>query len=347
MSIMPGNGSLPPMAIPVTGSAPRDAPAVECRDLVVRYGGLTAVDGLSLEAHPGQVLALLGPNGAGKTSTVETLEGYRRPTGGTVRVLGFDPRAERRRVVARIGTMLQRGGVYPTMAARRVLRLFAAYYDDPEDPDALLDAVGLSNSAGTPWRRLSGGEQQRLSLALAVVGRPDVVFLDEPTAGVDPEGRDAVRRVVDELRARGACVILTTHELPEAERVADEVLIIARGRAAARGTVAALAGGDDGGGITFVAPPALDTDAVAAAVDGEPGTVTETSPGHFRVAGPPTPGRLAALAGWMEKAGVPVSDLRAGSRSLEDAYRRAVHGTAEDDTPHGDTPEEEGRSRGR
>ena len=316
------------MAIPVTGSAPRDAPAVECRDLVVRYGDITAVDGLTLEARRGEVLALLGPNGAGKTSTVETLEGYRRPARGAVRVLGLDPRADRRDVVARMGTMLQRGGVYPTMAARRVLRLFASYYDDPEDADGLLDTVGLQAVAGTPWRRLSGGEQQRLSLALAVVGRPEVVFLDEPTEGVDPEGRDAVRRVVGTLRDRGACVVLTTHELHEVERVADEVVIIARGRAVARGTVAELAATGDSGGITFTAPSGLDTVALDAALadEGEPmaTSVSETSPGRYRVAGPATAGRLAALAGWMERAGVPVTDLRAGSQSLEDVYRRVV-----------------------
>ena len=225
---------------------------------MVRYGPTTAVDGLSLTAHHGQVLALLGPNGAGKTSTVETLEGYRRATEGSVRVLGLDPVSDHRRVVARMGVMLQRGGVYPVMGPRRALGLFADYYDDPEDPDALLELVGLGAVARTPWRRLSGGEQQRLSLALAIVGRPEVVFLDEPTAGVDPEGRMAVRRVITELRDRGACVMLTTHELAEAERVADDVVIIAHGRTVAEGTVAELAAAGGEGGIRFEGPAALD-----------------------------------------------------------------------------------------
>ena len=153
-----------------------------------------------------------------------------------------------------MGVMLQRGGVYPVMGPRRALQLFAAYYDDPQDPEALLDLVGLRAVARTPWRRLSGGEQQRLSLALAIVGRPDVVFLDEPTAGVDPEGRMAVRQVITDLRARGACVVLTTHELPEVERVADVVVIVARGRAVARGTVAELSAAGGGGGIRFRGP---------------------------------------------------------------------------------------------
>ncbi len=224
------NGSLAAMSLPAGPDAPAPDAAVECRDLVVRYGAVRAVDGLSLRAERGQVLALLGPNGAGKTSTVETLEGYRRAAAGTARVLGLDPASDHRRLVARMGVMLQRGGVYPVMGPRRVLRLFADYYDDPEDPEALLDLVGLGGVARTPWRRLSGGEQQRLSLALAIVGRPEVVFLDEPTAGVDPEGRIAVRRVITDLRDRGACVVLTTHELPEAERLADEVVIMARGQ---------------------------------------------------------------------------------------------------------------------
>ncbi len=335
---MGGNGSLAAMSISsVPGAAPAqhgtEGPAVECRDLVVRYGAVTAVDGLSLSAERGQVVALLGPNGAGKTSTVETLEGYRRASRGTVRVLGLDPVSDHRRLVARMGVMLQRGGVYPVMGARRVLRLFADYYDDPEDPEALLELVGLVAVARTPWRRLSGGEQQRLSLALAIVGRPEVVFLDEPTAGVDPEGRIAVRRVITELRQRGACVLLTTHELPEAERVADDVVIMARGHAVARGTVAELAAAGGEGGIRFEAPPALDLGALARALDAGPDTVTEERPGEYRVAGEATPTRLAALAGWMNERDLPLTELRAGRRSLEEIYLRVTQGEGDTGPP--------------
>jgi ABC-2 type transport system ATP-binding protein len=165
------------------------APAVECNDLVVRYGTRRAVDGLSFTADDGEVVAMLGPNGAGKTSTVESLEGYRRPHSGTVRVRGLDPVADHRALVTHMGVMLQRGGVYPVLGPRRVLELFARYYPDPEDPASLLEMVSLTSVSTTPWRHLSGGEQQRLALALALVGKPDVVFLDEPTAGIDPEGR--------------------------------------------------------------------------------------------------------------------------------------------------------------
>ncbi len=318
------NGSLAAMSGPAPSDAPGDDPVIECRDLVVRYGTTTAVDGLTLSARRGQVLALLGPNGAGKTSTVETLEGYRRATDGTVRVLGLDPAADHRRVVARIGVMLQRGGVYPVMGPRRVLRLFADYYEESEDPDALLDLVGLRSVARTPWRRLSGGEQQRLSLALAIVGRPEVVFLDEPTAGVDPEGRLSVRRVITELRDRGACVLLTTHELPEAERVADDVVIIARGRAVARGTVAELAAAGGEGGIRFEGPVGLDLVSLRAALGPEPAVVTEERPGHYRVEGPATTTRLALLAGWMNERDLPLTELRAGGHSLEEIYLRVT-----------------------
>jgi ABC-2 type transport system ATP-binding protein len=333
MSIMGRNGSLAAMSRPSLSGAPGEGPALECRDLVVRYGNVTAVDGLSFSARRGQVLALLGPNGAGKTSTVETLEGYRRATAGTVRVLGLDPVTEHRRVVARMGVMLQRGGVYPVMGPRRVLRLFADYYEDPEDPEALLELVDLGAVAGTPWRRLSGGEQQRLSLALALVGRPEVVFLDEPTAGVDPEGRLAVRRVITGLRDRGACVLLTTHELPEAERVADDVVIIAAGRAVARGTVAELAAAGGEGGIRFEGPTGLDVAELGAALGVSAGTVTETRPGRYRVEGPATATRLALLARWLQDRDLPLTELQAGRRSLEEIYLQVTGGGEEREAP--------------
>jgi ABC-2 type transport system ATP-binding protein len=313
-------------------------PAIDCRDLVVRYGPRTAVDRLSLQAERGQVLALLGPNGAGKTSTVETLEGYRRPTSGTVRILGLDPKADHRTLVAKMGVMLQRGGVYPVMGARRALALFASYYASPEDPEELLERVGLRAAARTPWRRLSGGEQQRLSLALALVGRPEVVFLDEPTAGVDPEGRLAIREVIGELRERGVCVVLTTHELPEAEKLADDVVILARGRAVARGTVAELAASGPAPGIRFGAPPGIDLVALAAALGAAPEEISEERPGDYAVAGSASAGRVAALAAWLDGAGHPLADLRTGTGSLEDAYLAAMKTVGHDQPGAGNTP---------
>jgi ABC-2 type transport system ATP-binding protein len=296
-------------------------PAVEVADLTVRYGDVVAVDGLSFTADAGQVLALLGPNGAGKTTTVETLEGYRRPTSGTVTVDGLDPVADHAALTRRIGVMLQRGGVQPGIRAGEAVRLFAAYYDGAEDPDALLERVGLAGRARATWRQLSGGEQQRLSLALAIVGRPAVAFLDEPTAGVDVAGRQVVRQVVRDLRDRGACVVLTTHELDDAERLADRVVIVDRGRLVADGPPAELrSGGEE---LRFAAAPGLDVAAMAAAV-GAP--VREAAPGEYVVAAPPAPATVAALTAWLAEQDLPLADLRAGRQRLEDVFLRLTGG---------------------
>src|SRR3984885_10917889 len=256
-------------------------PAVGVNGLPVRYGPAgtpAAVDHLDLTAAAGEVLVVLGPNGAGKTSTVETLEGYRRPAAGLVRVLGLSPQDDHGALSGRVGVMLQRGGVYPMLGPRRVLNLFAAYYPAPVPAEELLDLVGLRSVAATPWRHLSGGEQQRLSLALALVGRPEVAFLDEPTAGVDPEGRIAVRAVVAGLKEKGVCLVLTTHELGEAERMADRIVILSAGRVVLEGTPQGLTSAPGPGGapaaITFRAPAGLDVLALAGTV-GPATVVTE------------------------------------------------------------------------
>jgi ABC-2 type transport system ATP-binding protein len=307
-------------------------PAVEVTGLTVRYGPAgtpAAVDGVDLVAAAGEVLVVLGPNGAGTTSTVETLEGYRRPTGGTVRVLGLDPGTQHRALSGRIGVMLQRGGVYPMLGPRRVLNLFADYYRDPVPAEDLLDQVGLRAVATTPWRHLSGGEQQRLSLALALVGRPEVAFLDEPTAGVDPEGRLTIRAVVAELKEQGVCVVLTTHELAEAERLADRIVIMAAGRVARQGTPAALAAAAGGPpAIVFGAPPGLDTAGLAGAV-GAGTSVSEPEPGRYRVEGPGAtgPAATAAVATWLAGRGIALTDMATG-RTLEDVYFEVVGAAA-------------------
>jgi ABC-2 type transport system ATP-binding protein len=226
--------------------------------------------------------------------------------------------------------MLQRGGIYPMLGPAQVLQLFARYYDRPEDPGALLDLVGLRSVRRTPWRRLSGGEQQRLALALALVGRPQVLFLDEPTAGVDPEGRIMVREIIAAQRDRGICVFLTTHELAEAERLADHVVIIDRGRILAEGSPAELASGTADGSIRFSTQPGIDTGALAATLDtpapdraGDRGaTVVEERPGSYRLvppAGVSNPAVVAALAGWLAERDLAIGDLRTG-QSLEEAY---------------------------
>jgi len=307
-------------------------PAVECADLVVRYGSTTAVDGVSFDAHAGEVVAVLGPNGAGKTSTVEALEGFRAPSAGRLRVLGLDPRAEHRSLVPRIGVMLQRGGVYPMLGPRRVLELFASYYPDPEPTDGLLALVGLRGVERTPWRHLSGGEQQRLSLALALIGRPEAVFLDEPTAGVDAEGRIGLRAVIAGLRERGTCVVLTTHELAEAERLADRMVVLKAGRVIARGTVAELAGAT-APALRFTSRPGLDIDALAAHV-GSP--VLEEEDGAYRVTASVTPELTAAVATWLAEHGATLVELRTGA-TFEETYLALVSeqpaSAPEDDRP--------------
>ena len=324
--------------------------AVECDRVVIRYGDNLAVDQLSFRAERGEVLALLGPNGAGKTSCVEALEGYRPIAEGSVRVLGLDPRRDHTALVPRIGVMLQNGGAYPMLGPAQLLNLFAAYYENPEDPEALLDHVGLGDTRRTPWRRLSGGEQQRLSLALALIGRPEVLFLDEPTAGVDPEGRVIVRDLICAQRAKGLCVLLTTHELDEAERVADRVVIVDHGRLLAEGSPAELASGTADGSVRFSTVPGIDTAALAAAL-GLDASVDEERPGSYRLhpaPGTATPQAVAALAAWLAERHLSLGDLRTG-QSLEEAYL-AITGARGKPEPAGADDPGRGptrRSRGR
>jgi ABC-2 type transport system ATP-binding protein len=215
--------------------------------------------------------------------------------------------------------MLQKGGVYPTMTPREAVRLFAQYYDESEEPDGMLFRVGLSSVASTPWRRLSGGEQQRLSLALALVGRPWVAFLDEPTAGVDPQGRLAIRDVISDLRSAGTCVLLTTHEMQEAERLADRIIILDHGRVVADGAPSELMTREGGKEIRFGAPAGLDTAALGAALAA---VVTEDRPGEYLVRAEPKPSVIAALTAWLAERDLALADLRAGRERLEDVFLR-------------------------
>jgi ABC-2 type transport system ATP-binding protein len=292
--------------------------AIEVDGLVVRYGDLVAVGGLDLRAEAGQVTALLGPNGAGKTSTIEVLEGYRPSTAGTVRVLGLHPQHDHAELVRRMGVMLQGGGVYPGIRVREVAALFCAYFDNRVRADDLLERTGLTSRAMSTYRRLSGGEQQRLSLALALAGDPDVVFLDEPTAGVDVAGRRLVRQLVRDLAGAGAAVLLTTHELDEADRVADRVVIVDHGRVVADGSPQELRG-EQGDEIRFGAPAGLDVAGLSASV-GAP--VAELEPGEYVVTTPPTPRQVAAVTAWLADHDLALSDLRAGRQRLEDVFLR-------------------------
>jgi ABC-2 type transport system ATP-binding protein len=296
---------------------PVTAAALEVAGLVKRYGARTAVDGLSFALPTGTVLALLGPNGAGKTSTVEVCEGFRRADGGRVEVLGLEPRDPRLR--PRVGVMPQTGGAYPGLRAGEVLELFAGYHSDPLDTDDLLERLGLADSRRTACRRLSGGQQQRLSLALAVVGRPELVFLDEPTAGLDPQARRAVHELVEALRRDGVSVLLTTHLMDEAERLADRVVVVDEGRLVAEGTVAELTRRGAAGSLRFRAPAGLDVTGLLATLP-YGCAVSEEPPGCYVVEGPVDPLLLATVTGWCASVGVLAEDLRVETRSLEDVF---------------------------
>lgn len=284
---------------------------------MIRYGDLVAVDGLSFSAEPGRITALLGPNGAGKTSIVEACEGYRTLSSGTVRVLGLDPVLEHGSLVGRLGIMLQQGGVYPGIKVGEAVALFAAYYGGRTDPAELVVTVGLADRASSTWRQLSGGEQQRLSLALALAGRPDVLFLDEPTASVDVAGRQRVRALIREQAERGCCVVLTTHELEEAERLADHVVIVDHGRAVAAGSPGELMRATPSAELRFGAAPGLDIAGLGATLGA---LVREETPGEYHVDAAPSPALVAALAAWLAERDLALADLRAGRKRLEDVY---------------------------
>ncbi|CAG6393933.1 ABC transporter ATP-binding protein [Streptomyces cocklensis] len=297
----------------------RNEPAVEVAGLVKRYGTRTAVDGLDLAVPRGSVTAVLGPNGAGKTTTVEVCEGYRRPDGGSVRVLGLDPVTQGAALRPRIGVMLQAGGVYPGAYAEEMLRHTAALHAHPIDPALLIERLGLESCGRTTYRRLSGGQQQRLALAMAVVGRPELVFLDEPTAGLDPQARHATWDLVRELRADGATVVLTTHFMDEAEQLADQVVIIDGGRSIAHGTPEELCRGGAEGTLRFIGRPGLDLASLLKALPAD-SAAAELSPGSYRIEGKVDPQLLATVTSWCAQHGVLPDRLSVERRTLEDVF---------------------------
>jgi ABC-2 type transport system ATP-binding protein len=295
--------------------------AVEVVGLTVRYGDTTAVADVSFEAQAGQITAVLGPNGAGKTTTVEVLEGFRRPDAGRTSVIGLDPHADHAALTRRVGVMLQAGGVGPGVRVLEALRHAAALYDDSLEPAALLERVGLTGTERRTWRQISGGEQRRLALALALVGRPQVAFLDEPGSGVDPQGRLAIREVVAGLRDDGVTVVLTTHDLDEAEKLADHVVILDHGSVVAAGSPAALRADGAQDEVRFGAPRGVEVVALSTRIGAD---VTEVSPGEYLVAAPGTPALVAALTAWLAEHDLPLGDLRAGRPRLEDVFLRLV-----------------------
>ena len=297
--------------------------------LTKRYGDRTVVDDVSLAVAQGEIVAVLGPNGAGKTTTVEIIEGYRHADAGTVRVLGVDPTRGGRSLRARVGLMLQAGGIDLRARPRETIEQYARFHADPRDPDELVELLGLGPVAATPFRRLSGGERQRLGLALALVGRPEVLILDEPTAGMDPEARAVVRAMVAEQRAAGVATLLTSHDLTDVERLADRIVVLVAGRVAAAGTPAELATGLRPR-LRFRLDRTLaagDLAALSAAIgagirpsgDGARLEITDLTP---------SPELIATVAAACRDAGWLIVESRTVGGSLEDAYLELVGATA-------------------
>jgi ABC-2 type transport system ATP-binding protein len=295
----------------------------------MRYGPFEAVRGIDLEVASGEVFAFLGPNGAGKTTTVEILEGYRRRTGGDVTVLGEDPQHAGPSWRARIGVVLQESEPERDLSVAECLELYAGYYPAPRRVEDTLALVGLSERADAIASRLSGGQRRRLDVALALIGDPELLFLDEPTTGFDPSARRAAWDMIAGLRALGVTVFLTTHFMDEAERLADRVMVIAGGVIVAEGTPGTLGGRERAAAdIRFSLPPATTVDDLPAPVracfparDGERISLQVSSP--LRVLGP--------LVAWAEAHGYDLPDLEVRRPSLEDVYLALTITGAESD----------------
>jgi ABC-2 type transport system ATP-binding protein len=300
--------------------------AVDVNHLEVSFGALRAVDDVTLNVNYGEVVALLGPNGAGKTTLVETLLGFRAPNAGTVRLHGLNPLRDHHEVVVRTGALLQRGGVWAPMTPRDVLRLTASYYDAPRDINELLALLDLDSCATTPWRRLSGGEQQRTLLALALLGRPRALVLDEPTTGVDPEGRQAIRDLISSERERGCALFLTTHELNEAERLADRLVVMHRGRVVAQGTLEELAGSPE---MIIEASGRIDPIPLADLLGC---AVTSDGAGRLHCSVASSPERIAQVTNYLASAGLSLVTLRTRA-SLEERYLELISDERNDARP--------------
>jgi ABC-2 type transport system ATP-binding protein len=301
---------------------PAPVPAVEIDGLVMRYGAKVAVDRLSLNVARHEITAVLGPNGAGKTTTLETCEGYRKAQAGTVRVLGLDPIRQRADLLPRIGVMLQSGGAWSGVRAVEMLTHIARMHRDPLPVDLLVDRLGLGDCGKTPFRRLSGGQQQRLGLAMAVVGRPELVFVDEPTAGMDPAGRRTTWALLQELKEDGVTIVLTTHYMDEAERLADRVFVIDHGQVIATGSPFELTRATGHATIRLVVTepfPPHAPDSLRLSL-GEDTVVTQINEHSLLITGPADHQTLAKVSAWCDENGVLPESLSLGQRTLEDVF---------------------------
>ncbi|MHA7304107.1 ABC transporter ATP-binding protein [Arthrobacter sp. TMN-49] len=321
---------------------PTPEPALIIEGLIKDVGPITALDGrmkrivsnISLQARFGQVTALLGANGAGKTTTIECAQGLQNRTGGSVSLLGQDPQHADAALRSRVGVMLQDGGLPPSARPVALLRHVASLYENPLSVDALVDRLGIGEFSSTTIRRLSGGQKQRVALAASLLGNPEVLFLDEPSAGLDPQSRLMVFELIRELRDSGKAIILTTHLLDDAQRLADYVYIVNHGESVAEGTVAELLSQSTAAQkhrtMTFESAPGLDT----AALQRSGLHCTETRPGAYSLSGSITAGDMAAFGQWCADTNAMPTSVHLASQSLEDVFL-AVSATA---SPAGKAP---------
>ena len=296
--------------------------AIIVHDLTMRYGDFVAVDGIDLEVEEGEILAFLGANGAGKTTTIEILEGFRTRTSGAVEVLGHDPATAPLSWREQIGIVLQESEPVPELTAAEAVQMQAAYYSHPRDPLATLDLVGLSSSADQRTRKLSGGQKRRLDLALALVGDPSLVFLDEPTTGFDPSARRESWGMIEALRDIGKTVLLTTHYMDEAEHLADRIVVIGAGKIVARGTAEELAKQVNARTRISWKPHKED-----AKPPDRLGVLFDTTTGAARIDTDEAVVTLHELTNWATGMGVALPELNVARPTLEDVYLELTEGT--------------------
>jgi len=307
------------------GTHPEDGSpfAVHVRGLVKSYGGQPAVNGIDLDIRRGEIFALLGPNGAGKTTTVEILEGYRSRDSGEVTVLGFDPGHQRAKLKSQIGIVLQSTGVERYLTVTETIQMYAGFYPDPRPVDEVIDLVGLGEKRRSRVNKLSGGQQRRLDVAIALAGNPELLFLDEPTTGFDPSARRESWEVIKNLATLGKTVLLTTHYMDEAQYLADRVAVISAGQIVAEGDPATL--GDREVARARVRYRLPDGPAPPAGLAGPTGAdgFTEFAPGDVTAA-------LHRLTGWALDHKVSLDGLEVTRPSLEDVYLSLTDGAASD-----------------
>ncbi len=289
--------------------------ALSVRNLVVDYSDLRAVGNISFDAKAGSVTAVIGPNGAGKTTTMEVCSGVRTATSGTVSVLGLDPQRDRLKMNSRIGVMLQDGGVYPSARVGEVLEHYCNLFGNRQRASDLILAVDLGSKRQDTWRKLSGGEKQRLSLALALAAKPELIFLDEPTSGVDIVGRDLIREIVGNLAKSGCTVILATHELDEAQRMADHVVMFNHGRLIANSSLQDLLGTNQT--VTLRTTNEIDIAALAQHMNCR----VEQNGTEIRLLQSSDASFIARLSTWFAENNFVLNDLSSGTPRLEDVYR--------------------------